>query len=71
MNYLLEHLFVAARARAYQLADTGRFARWPDLAGALALEGHAQIDIERLASDRGAQVLLVLRMLAAKQTHRT
>lgn len=65
-NYLTEHLYVAARARAFELADTGRFDAWPELAKALALEGHGAIELERLAQDRAAQVLLTLRLLAAK-----
>jgi hypothetical protein len=67
-NYLLEHLYIAARERAYKLADTGRFRAWPQLAEALALEGHGKTEVERLAGDRVVQVLLTLRILVG-ETH--
>jgi hypothetical protein len=67
-NYLLEHRYVAARERAFQLADTGRFRSWPELAAALALEGHGNFEVERLAADRSGQVLLTLRLLAGRES---
>jgi|CXWL01.1.fsa_nt_gi hypothetical protein len=59
--------FNAVRARAYVLADTGRFAVWDDLAVGLIEEGADEPLVRRLGRDRLAVIMLNTRMKAARE----
>lgn len=52
--------FFALRSRAYDLADSGRFKTWDQIAPALRAEGFADDLIMRIAHDRLA-VLMIAR----------
>lgn len=52
--------FIALRARAYDLADTGRFKRWDEVAYALLAEGFPSDLITRLHQD-GLAVMMITR----------
>ncbi len=52
--------FFALRARAYDLADTGRFKRWDQIAYALQAEGFLPSLITRLDQD-GLAVMMITR----------
>lgn len=54
------------RHRAYQLADTGRFGAWDELASELGAEGVDQGLVRRLGYDRLFQLMLKSRMDAAR-----
>lgn len=51
--------FFAARNRAYDLADGGRYKDWPDIQRTLRMEGFDQNILDRLGDDR--EVVLMLR----------
>jgi hypothetical protein len=55
-----EDQFFALRSRAYELADTGRYKEWTQVADALLAEGFPVSIIKRLDED-GLAVLLVTR----------
>jgi hypothetical protein len=52
--------FFELRARAYDLADTGRFKRWDEIAYALQAEGFPPDLITRLNQD-GLAVMMITR----------
>lgn len=52
--------FFALRARAYELADTGRYKRWVEIAYALQAEGYLPSLITRLDRD-GLAVMMITR----------
>jgi len=52
--------FFALRDRAYELADTGRFKQWRQVASALQAEGFLPSLITRLDSD-GLAVMMITR----------
>lgn len=52
--------FIALRTRAYDLADTGRFKCWDDIAYAMQAEGFASELITRLNQD-GLAVMMITR----------
>jgi hypothetical protein len=52
--------FFALRDRAYQLADTGRYKRWDQIAYALQAEGFLPALITRLNRD-GLAVMMITR----------
>lgn len=56
------------RDRAYELADTGDFGTWLDLAAALAREGAADGEIKHLEHDHVARMMLARRMDRARET---
>jgi hypothetical protein len=50
--------FFALRNRAYELADTGRFKKWDQVAGALEAEGFLHALITRLDEDKLAVMMI-------------
>lgn len=50
--------FFELRARAYELADSGRFKRWDQIAYALQGEGYLPSIITRLDRDRQAVLMI-------------
>jgi hypothetical protein len=50
--------FTATRARAYELADSGAWATWSDIARELRREGFEEHDIKRLEHDSLTQLML-------------
>lgn len=58
-----EDPFFALRDRAYELADSGRFKRWDQVAIALHAEGFADDLITRLQDDKLA-VMMIARCCA-------
>lgn len=52
--------FITLRARAYELADTGRFKQWSQIAYALQAEGFLPSLITRLNMD-GLAVMMITR----------
>lgn len=50
--------FIALRVRAYDLADTGRFRRWDEIAYALQAEGFPPALITRLHQDELAVMMI-------------
>ena len=50
--------FFALRNRAYELADTGRFKRWDQIAYALQAEGFVKSLIARLDYDKLAVMMI-------------
>jgi len=50
--------FFALRNRAYELADTGRFKRWDQIAFALQTEGFLKSLIARLHYDKLAVMMI-------------
>lgn len=54
------------RNRAYELADTGRYADWDAIAAALAVEGVHDVLVRRLKHDGFFQVMLKNRIAAAR-----
>jgi hypothetical protein len=55
--------FFALRTRAYELAETGRFKRWDQVADALEAEGFLPLLITRLDGD-GLAVMMITRCCA-------
>lgn len=55
----------ALRGRAYQLADTGRYADWASLSADLVEEGAPEVIVRRLTHDALFQIMLKNRMRAA------
>jgi hypothetical protein len=58
--------FSALRARAYVLADTGRYADWASLSADLVDEGTPDVIVRRLTHDALFQIMLKTRMDAAR-----
>lgn len=58
----------ALRHRAYQLADTGRFADWDAVRNELVKEGEIEILVRRLGHDGFFQIMLRNRLEAAKKS---
>jgi hypothetical protein len=56
----------ALRARAYQLADTGRYTDWASLSADLVDEGSADVIVRRLTHDALFQIMLKTRMSGAR-----
>lgn len=52
----------AARARAYKLADSGRYADWASLSADLVDEGAPEAAIRRLSHDALFQIMLKSRI---------
>ena len=59
--------FFAMRNRAYDLADSGRFERWEQIALVLRAEGFVQDVIERLGGDKLA-VMMITRCCASARS---
>lgn len=57
---MAEASFFALRDRAYELADSGRYKRWDQIAYALQAEGFLPSLITRLDSD-GLAVMMITR----------
>jgi len=55
---MLDNSFFAVRDRAYELADTGRFTRWRQIAFALQAEGFLDSLITRLDEDKLAVMMI-------------
>lgn len=55
----------ALRTRAYQLADTGRYADWASLSADLVEEGAPDVIVRRLSHDALFQIMLKNRMTGA------
>jgi hypothetical protein len=60
---MAEDLFFALRNRAYELAETGRFRQWDQVARALQAEGFIAALITRLHYDKFA-VMMITRCCA-------
>ena len=50
--------FFALRDRAFDLAETGRFKRWREVAAVLRAEGFFSVLIERLGGDKLSVMML-------------
>lgn len=61
-----ENPFFELRNRAFDLAETGRFGRWEQVASALKAEGFMAALIARLHDDRQA-VMMISRCCAQAQ----
>ena len=59
--------FAPLRKRAYELADTGRYADWASLSADLVDEGAAEVVVRRLTYDALFQNMLKNRMDAARE----
>ena len=55
----------ALRARAYQLADTGRYSDWDNIAAKLMDEGAIPILVRRAGDDAFFKIMLTNRIKAA------
>ena len=55
------------RARAYELADTGRYTDWASLSSDLVDEGTPEVVVRRLSYDALFQTMLNNRMAAARE----
>jgi hypothetical protein len=53
------------RTRAYQLADTGRYADWDSIAAALMDEGAIPVIVRRAGDDALFKIMLANRIKAA------
>ena len=62
-----EEIIAALRARAYELADTNRYADWEAIAAALAGEGEPEVLVRRLGHDGLFKIMLANRIAAAKE----
>lgn len=56
----------ALRARAYQLADTGRYADWASLSAELVEEGSPDVVVRQLTHDAFFQIMLKNRLARAR-----
>lgn len=56
----------ALRARAYELADTGRYGDWDSVAAALMDEGALAVLVRRVGSDAFFKIMLENRIEAAR-----
>lgn len=61
--------FAAARARAYELADTGRYEDWAGLSAALLAEEISERFVKSLGADSFTQTMLRNRMAQAKDRY--
>lgn len=57
----------ALRARAYELADTGRYGDWASVSAELVDEGAPDVIVRRLTHDALFQIMLKNRMSAAAE----
>lgn len=55
---MADDAFFAMRSRAYDLADSGRYKSWAEIAQALHAEGCLPTLVTRLASDAQAVMML-------------
>ena len=55
---MADDVFFVLRNRAYELADTGRFKRWDQIAYALQAEGFVKSLIARLHDDKQAVMMI-------------
>ncbi|PZO51745.1 MAG: hypothetical protein DCF16_10785 [Alphaproteobacteria bacterium] len=55
---MADDAFFALRSRAYDLADSGRYKSWAEVAQALNAEGSAPALVTRLASDAQAVMMI-------------
>jgi hypothetical protein len=62
-----DETFFALRDRAYELADTGRYKRWDQIAYALQAEGFLPSLITRLDHD-GLAVMMITRCCGQART---
>jgi hypothetical protein len=58
----------ALRARAYELADTGRYRDWASLSAHLVEEGAPDVIVRRLTHDALFQIMLKNRMGSATES---
>lgn len=56
----------ALRARAYELADTGRYGDWASLSADLVEEGSPDVVVRQLTHDALFQIMLKNRMTSAR-----
>lgn len=56
----------ALRTRAYELADTGRYADWASLSAELVKEGAPDVIVRRLTHDALFQIMIKNRMISAR-----
>lgn len=63
---MTEDLLAPLRKRAYELADTGRYADWAALSADLVDEGAAAVIVRRLTYDALFQAMLKNRIEAAR-----
>ena len=56
----------ALRARAYELADTGRYEDWASLSAGLVDEGAPDVIVRRLTHDALFQIMLKNRLAGAR-----
>jgi hypothetical protein len=61
--------FAAARARAYELADTGRYADWAAISAELLAEEVSERFIRSLGADSFTQTMLRNRIAQAKDRY--
>ena len=54
------------RARAYELADTGRYDDWASLSADLVDEGSPDVIVRRLTHDGLFQIMLKNRLISAR-----
>ena len=59
--------FAALRARAYELADTGRYQDWAALSADLLAEGASERFVRSLGADSFTQTMLRNRMAQARE----
>jgi hypothetical protein len=62
-----EDEFAALRARAYELADTSRYADWDAIAVELTKEGAPEVLVTRLGHDGLFKIMLANRIAAANE----
>jgi len=55
------------RSRAYELADTGRYADWDAVCAELVKEGETELLARRLTHDKFFQIMLLNRIRAARE----
>lgn len=61
--------FAAARARAYELADTGRYDDWAAISAELLAEGVMERFVRSLGADSFTQTMLRNRIAQAKDRY--
>lgn len=59
--------FAAMRARAYELADTGRYQDWAALSAELLAEGASERFLKTLSADAFTQTMLRNRMAQPRE----
>jgi hypothetical protein len=63
-----EDPLAALRARAYELADTGRYGDWASLSADLVEEGAPDVIVRRLTHDGLFQIMLKNRLSTATES---